>query len=92
MRSGLPEDPEEGVEVMGKRRKPRTLLERIVADRVGQTLTGTISAAVDKIAEEIAREALADETFRRLLRELVQQRSTAMLSELLHTPKKEGKR
>ena len=40
-----------------------TLLEKIVDERVGQTLVGTVSVAVDRIAEEIAREALGDETF-----------------------------
>ena len=48
-----------------------TLLEKIVKERVGQTLVGTVNVAVDKLAEEIAREALADETFRRALREFV---------------------
>ena len=45
------------------------MLERILDERVGQSLV--VSVAVDRIAEEIAREALADETFRRTIRELV---------------------
>ena len=61
----------------------QTLLEKIVEDRVGQTLVGTVSVAVERIAEEIARDALSDETFRRSLRELVRQRSHALLDELL---------
>ena len=60
-----------------------TLLERIVEERVGQTLVGTVSVAVDRVAQEIAREALADETFRRTLRELVRLRSQELLDELL---------
>lgn len=60
-----------------------TLLEKIVDERVGQSLVGTVSVAVDKMAEEIAREALADETFRRALRELVRVRSQKLLDELL---------
>lgn len=60
-----------------------TLLEKIVDERVGQTLVGTVSVAVDKIAEEIAREALDDQTFRRALRELVRARSQKLLDELL---------
>ena len=60
-----------------------TLLEKIVEERVGQTLVGTVSVAVDRVAEEIAREALADETFRRTLRELVRLRSQELLDELL---------
>ena len=60
-----------------------TLLERIVEERVGQALVGTVSVAVDRVAEEIAREALADETFRRTLRELVRLRSQELLDDLL---------
>jgi len=60
-----------------------TLLERIVEERVGQTLDGTISVSVDRVAEEIAREALADETFRRTIRELVRLRSQELLDRLL---------
>ena len=59
------------------------MLEKIVEERVGQTLVGTVSLAVDRVAEEIAREALADETFRRTLRELVRLRSQELLDELL---------
>jgi len=60
-----------------------TLLEKIVDARVGQTLVGTVSVAVDRIAEEIAREALGDETFRLALRELVRVRSQKLLDQLL---------
>jgi len=42
-----------------------------------------VSVAVDRIAEEIAREALADETFRSALRELVRVRSQKLLDQLL---------
>jgi hypothetical protein len=61
----------------------RALLERIVEERVGQTLVGAVSVAIDKIAEEIAREALSDDTFRRAIRELVQARSQELLDRLL---------
>ena len=60
-----------------------TLLEKIVDESVGQTLVGTVSVTVDRIAEEIAREALGDETFRRALRELVRVRSQKLLDQLL---------
>jgi len=50
---------------------------------VGATLTATIGLAVEKVAAEIARDALSDETFRRLLRELIQRRAAAQLDELL---------
>jgi len=66
------------------------MLERIVDERVGQSLVGSVSVAVDRIAEEIAREALADDTFRRTIRELVRRRSQELLSQLLQdgTPSK----
>jgi len=60
-----------------------TLLEKMVDERVGQTLVGPVSLAVDRMAEEIAREALGDETFRRALRELVRTRSQKILDQLL---------
>jgi hypothetical protein len=59
------------------------MLERIVEERVGQSLVGSVSVAVDRIAEEIAREALADDTFRRTIRELVRRRSQELLDQLL---------
>jgi hypothetical protein len=58
-----------------------SLLEKSVDERVGQT--GTVSVAVDRTAEEIAREALADEAFRRALRQLVRVRSQQLLDQLL---------
>jgi hypothetical protein len=63
----------------------RSVLEKIVDERVGQTLVGTVSVAIDRVAEEIAREALSDETFRRTLRELVRLRSQQLLDQLLTT-------
>jgi hypothetical protein len=59
------------------------MLERIVEERVGHALVGTVSVAVDRVAEEIAREALADETFPRTIRELVRVRSRDLLDDLL---------
>ena len=71
---------------------PHSLLEKIVDERVGQTLVGTVSLAVDRIAEAIAREALADPTFRRTLHELVRVRSQALLDELMRNGTKRGRR
>lgn len=65
-----------------KARKPSPL-ERLIDERAGQMLVATVSVAVEKIAEEIAREALSDESFRQTLRVLVQERSKALLEELL---------
>jgi hypothetical protein len=61
----------------------RSMLERIVEERVGHALVGTVSVAVDRLAEEIAREALSDQTFRRTIRELVRVRSRELLDRLL---------
>ncbi|HEV2135449.1 MAG TPA: hypothetical protein VGR47_14535 [Terracidiphilus sp.] len=76
-----------------------TLLEKIVDERVGQTLVGSVSVAVDRIAEDIAREALRDETFRQALHELVRVRSQKLLDQLLengssnrHVSKRQPKR
>ena len=68
------------------------MLERIVEERVGHALVGTVSVVVDRVAEEIAREALADQTFRRTIRELVRLRSQELLDRLLRngTPAKKG--
>ena len=60
-----------------------TKLESLVDHHVGATLTATIGLAVEKVAAEIARDARADETFRRLVRELIQRRAAALLEELL---------
>jgi hypothetical protein len=57
-------------------------LERIVEERVGQTFVGTVSVAVERLAEEFAREAMADETFRRSIREIVRTRSEALFARL----------
>jgi hypothetical protein len=61
----------------------RTRLESLVDEHVGVTLTATIGLAVEKVAAEIARDALADETFRRVMRELIQRRAAALLEDLL---------
>jgi hypothetical protein len=65
----------------------RSVLERIVEERVGQSLVGNVSTAVDRIAEEIAKETLQDESFRHVLRELVHRQSEEMLEQLLSTRK-----
>lgn len=61
----------------------KSVLERIVDERVGQTLVGSASIAIDRVAEEVAREAVADDTFRRMIRELVRVRSQELLDDLL---------
>ena len=65
------------------RPRRRMRLEGLVDHHVGATLTASIGLAVEKVAAEIARDTLADETFRRLMRELIQRRAAALLEELL---------
>jgi hypothetical protein len=48
-----------------------TFLERIVKERVGQSLVGNVSVAAERLADEFVREAMADEDFRRSIREMV---------------------
>jgi hypothetical protein len=71
-----------------------SILERIVDERVGQTIVRGVSTAIDRIADEIAKETLQDDAFRRSLRELVHSRSEELLAELLKTskPKKRKRR
>ena len=61
----------------------QSLIERIVEERVGHTTVGTLSVAVDRIAEELAREVLADEDFRQSLHALVRVRSRQLMDRLL---------
>ncbi len=64
-----------------------SILERIVDERVGLTVVGGVSTAVDRIADENAKEWLQDEALRQLLRELVHRRSEQLLANLLRTSK-----
>ncbi|TMA81667.1 MAG: hypothetical protein E6J72_04890 [Deltaproteobacteria bacterium] len=48
-----------------------SVLERIVRERTAYTTVGTISVAVDRLAEELAREVLADEEFRKSFHALI---------------------
>jgi hypothetical protein len=60
-----------------------THLERLI-DRVGEgTLTTAVSVAIERIAEEIAKDALNDEEFRQDLRTMVRARSRAIVDRLL---------
>jgi hypothetical protein len=63
-----------------------------VDDRVGQTFAVSVMRAVDRLAEEIAREALADRYFRRSIRELVRRESQAFFARLMREGGDEGRR
>jgi hypothetical protein len=47
-------------------------LDTLVREAMDYTLTSTIRVAAEKIGEEIAKELLADETFRQQLKALAQ--------------------
>jgi hypothetical protein len=68
----------------------RSVLERIVEERVRQTFV--VSAAVDRRAEAIAREALSDRAFRRSIRELVRRRSEELLDRMFGNGGRRGHR
>ena len=46
-------------------------------------MLGTVSVAVERAAEEFARDVLADEEFRRTLHELIRRRCRAILDRLV---------
>lgn len=59
-----------------------TELEKLVAAHVQQTVVVTLSAATEKIAEEIAREALKDPAWRAELAALTRQYFAHTVAEL----------
>jgi hypothetical protein len=72
----------------GRRMSSRSILERIIEERTGQSYIGTVSVAVERLADEFAREAMADPEFRRSIREMVRAHSKA-LSESLQGQRRE---
>ena len=61
----------------------QSVLDRIVEERVGLTVVGGVSTAIDRIADEIAKEAMQDEAFRRSIRDMVRRHSEALLARLV---------
>jgi spore coat protein CotF len=72
---------------------PMTRLDHLIDDVTGRTLLMGVSQAVEKIAEEIAKETLKDPEFRKLLQASVKMRSRALLEQLLaeRPPEANGK-
>jgi len=70
----------------------RARIDRIIDEVVARTTTGRVSVAIERIAEEMAREALADETFRRSLREAVSSSAKRYLEELHARERRRTKR
>lgn len=73
-----------------QQRRDRVLLEKLVTERAGASVVGSVSHAVDKLADEIAREALADEDFKRVLHEMVGRRTRELLEALLRPEEDNG--
>lgn len=57
-------------------------LDRIIEEVTAHTLAGSVSIAIEKIAEEIAKETLADEEFRESLRALTRAAAKRILAQL----------
>lgn len=68
-----------------------TLLEELVRNQTAATVTGAFRIAVEKIAEEIARDILQDKAFRDNLHVMVAQQSQAIMARLL-APNGKGRR
>jgi hypothetical protein len=60
----------------------QSVLERIVKERVAYTTVGTVSVAVDRLTEELAREVLADEEFRQSFHALIRATARDIMDEL----------
>jgi hypothetical protein len=60
----------------------RHKLDKLVRDAMDYTLTSTIRVAVEKIGEEIAKELLADETFREQLKALAKKHAQEIVQSL----------
>ena len=63
-------------------RRP-TLLEELVRTQTTHTMTESVRIAIEQIGAEMAKEALADEEFRRTLRALVRTASQRIMADLL---------
>jgi hypothetical protein len=60
-------------------------LEGLVDQTTRTHFRAVVTHAIDKIAEEIARETLSDPEFRESLRALVRERSRAIMASVLRT-------
>jgi hypothetical protein len=61
----------------------KSKLDQIIEEVTARTLVGTVSVSTEKIAEEIAKEALSDQEFRESLHALVRAASKKIMAELL---------
>jgi hypothetical protein len=61
----------------------KSKLNQIIEEATARTLVGSISISIEKIAEEIAKEALCDEEFRESLHAMVRAAAKRIMAELL---------
>lgn len=64
-----------------------TRLDEIIREVTSRSLVGTISISIEKIAEEIAKEVLADPEFRESLRALTRAATRQIMSDLAKSDK-----
>jgi hypothetical protein len=63
-------------------------LDRIIDEVISRTLVGSVSIGIEKMAEEIAKDVLADEEFRESLHALLRAASKRIMAELTETEQK----
>lgn len=66
-----------------------TLLEELIRHRSAEAVTAMLSASALKVAEDVAKEALADEAFRAQFVAMVRRHAAAMLERLNAPPEPE---
>ena len=59
-----------------------TNLDRIIKEVTSKSLVGTVSISIEKMAEEIAKEILSDEEFRKSLRALTRAAAKQIMADL----------
>jgi hypothetical protein len=57
-------------------------LDRIIDEVTARTLVGSVSIHIEKMAEELAKDILADEEFRESLRALTRQAARRIMADL----------
>jgi hypothetical protein len=69
-----------------------TPLERLIDRHVPEHTMATLRAATEKIAEDLAKEVLTDEEFRRTFKAMIQVRSRALFEALMRKEKARARR
>jgi hypothetical protein len=67
----------------------RVLLDVLAEERTRHALSASVSLSMEKVAEEFAREVLADDTFRREIREMIRRHADAWLADMRGARQKE---